>query len=121
MDSKPSEQLSPIMQSFRSYSTEIDEHHDRRERIIKTSRDVTALSKKLIFHLHRVTQRKPALVLKEAQPKFEELSRLFQGLQEDLAGERYWRYQRQISPGIQEYVRRCSYASHSWSLRAYGS
>jgi hypothetical protein len=27
--------------------------HDRRERLIKASRDLTALSKKLIFHLHR--------------------------------------------------------------------
>jgi len=34
----------PMFESFRD---ELDEHHDRRERIIKASRDVTALSKKM--------------------------------------------------------------------------
>lgn len=83
---------SELMQSFHAYSAELDEHYDRRERIIKTSRDITALSKKLIFHLHRVTQRKPEAVLKEAQPKLQELENLFKTLQDDLEGERYWRY-----------------------------
>lgn len=32
---------------FESFRNELDEHHDRRERIIKVSRDVTALSKKM--------------------------------------------------------------------------
>lgn len=31
---------------FEGFRDELDEHHDRRERIIKVSRDVTALSKK---------------------------------------------------------------------------
>lgn len=34
----------PIFESFRN---ELDEHHDRRERVTKTSRDITALSKKM--------------------------------------------------------------------------
>ena len=34
----------PIFEAFR---TELDEHHDRRERIAKASRDITALSKKM--------------------------------------------------------------------------
>lgn len=32
---------------FEGFRDELDEHHDRRERIIKASRDVTALSKKM--------------------------------------------------------------------------
>lgn len=32
---------------FGTFRDELDEHHDRRERIIKTSRDITALSKKM--------------------------------------------------------------------------
>lgn len=82
---------SELLQAFAVYSSELDQHYDRRERIIKTSRDITALSKKLIFHLHRVTQRKPEAILKEAQPKLKELENLFAALQEDLEGERYWR------------------------------
>lgn len=102
--SEASEPVSPVLSLFQAYSAELDEHYDRRERIIKTSRDITALSKKLIFHLHRVTQRNPKAVLREAQPKLKELADRFDSLQEDLAGERYWRYQRQVSPGVQEYV-----------------
>lgn len=36
--------FTPVFESFR---TELDEHHDRRERITKVSRDVTAQSKKM--------------------------------------------------------------------------
>jgi hypothetical protein len=32
---------------FEGFRDELDEHHDRRERIIKVSRDVTAQSKKM--------------------------------------------------------------------------
>lgn len=34
----------PMFEGFRD---ELDEHHDRRERIVKASRDITALSKKM--------------------------------------------------------------------------
>lgn len=32
---------------FEHFRDELDQHHDRRERIIKASRDITALSKKM--------------------------------------------------------------------------
>ena len=32
---------------FDSFRAELDEHHDRRERVNKTSRDITAMSKKM--------------------------------------------------------------------------
>ena len=32
---------------FEGFRSELDEHYDRRERIIKVSRDITALSKKM--------------------------------------------------------------------------
>ncbi len=38
---------SPFMPMFEVFRTELDEHHDRRERIIKASRDITAASKKM--------------------------------------------------------------------------
>lgn len=38
---------SPFMPMFEVFRNELDEHHDRRERIIKGSRDITALSKKM--------------------------------------------------------------------------
>ena len=36
-----------IISIFENFRDELDEHHDRRERIIKKSRDITALSKKM--------------------------------------------------------------------------
>ena len=44
--SKP-HSFSPFMSMFESFRSELDEHHDRRERIIKASRDITAASKKM--------------------------------------------------------------------------
>lgn len=38
---------SPFMLMFETFRDELDEHHDRRERIIKASRDITAASKKM--------------------------------------------------------------------------
>lgn len=46
MGSEDKAQASPFMPMFETFRQELDEHHDRRERIIKASRDITALSKK---------------------------------------------------------------------------
>lgn len=40
----PRNEYTPMFEGFRN---ELDKHHDRRERIVKVSRDVTALSKKM--------------------------------------------------------------------------
>ncbi len=46
---------SPYLPRFEVFRAELDEHHDRRERVIKASRDVTAASKKLaaLYRLSR--------------------------------------------------------------------
>ena len=44
---------STTRQTFGAYRSELDLHHDKNERLVRFSRDVTADSKKLIFHLHR--------------------------------------------------------------------
>lgn len=44
---KPEQAASPFMAMFEGFRAELDEHHDRRERIIKASRDITAASKKM--------------------------------------------------------------------------
>ena len=38
---------SPYTSMFETFRAELDEHHDRRERVIKTSRDITVQSKKM--------------------------------------------------------------------------
>jgi hypothetical protein len=43
-ETKPSSLFMPMFEQFKA---ELDEHHDRRERTIKASRDITAASKKM--------------------------------------------------------------------------
>ena len=44
-----SDQSTQILSIFGTFRDELDEHHDRRERLTKISRDITALSKKMYF------------------------------------------------------------------------
>jgi predicted translin family RNA/ssDNA-binding protein len=46
-DDKPEQTPSAFAAMFEGFRKELDEHHDRRERIIKASRDITASSKKM--------------------------------------------------------------------------
>ena len=50
---QPVNENSPIIQAFRVYQTELDAKHDRYERIVKLSRDITIESKRSIFLLQR--------------------------------------------------------------------
>jgi len=109
---------SPFMPMFETFREELDQHHDRRERIIKASRDITALSKKIIFSLQRVRSLKaetPAKIAAETQERSAQIQKLFTSMAPDLQGSNAWRYQRQISPGIQEFMEALSfqhYLSH---------
>lgn len=47
MEAKQEQSTSPYMAMFEGFRQELDEHHDRRERIVKASRDITAASKKM--------------------------------------------------------------------------
>lgn len=85
---------SPLLQRFEQFRDEIDAYvrslargkrspqNDRRERLIKTSRDATSLSKKAIFHLHRFDLRdswrspssgKNVRMLSDAHAKLDEI------------------------------------------------
>lgn len=46
-DEKQEQSTSPFVAMFEGFRAELDEHHDRRERVIKASRDITASSKKM--------------------------------------------------------------------------
>ncbi|KAK4052063.1 hypothetical protein OIV83_002357 [Microbotryomycetes sp. JL201] len=80
-----------LMDSFQEYRAELDEHHDRRERIIKQSRDITAMSKKAIFAAHRITNTDRKTVVREVENKLKDLRAMFARLQPDVAGENFWR------------------------------
>ncbi|CCM01642.1 uncharacterized protein FIBRA_03703 [Fibroporia radiculosa] len=119
-----------VMQTFGKFRDELDDYHDRRERLIKSSRDVTSLSKKVIFLLHRTLMEDSsesddqALCLRaveRAKDKLREIQGLLVAMHEELAGDRFWRYQRNVSPGLQEYIEALSFAHYleSRSLISY--
>lgn len=109
--------------TFETFRDELDEHHDRRERLIKTSRDVTILSKKIIFSLHRLltdgaislwspvstTTDKPSSVRK-TDKQFSAVRDLFATMQPELQSGRFWRYSRSVSGGVQEYIEALAFA-----------
>ncbi|OXV08854.1 hypothetical protein Egran_03383 [Elaphomyces granulatus] len=103
---------SAIQAIFRTFCSDLDDHHDRRERVVKASRDITALSKKIIFSLQRlrmVNVPVPPSIAKENQSRFDQITALFQSIVPDISGLNAWRYQRQISWGIQEFIEALSF------------
>ncbi|KAK5171720.1 uncharacterized protein LTR77_003356 [Saxophila tyrrhenica] len=106
--------------SFEYFRSELDEHHDRRERIIKASRDITAASKKIIFTLHRVRQLQaplPQNVIKGNAQYYETISKQFASVSADLQGLNAHRYARQISGGCQEYFEAASFEHYLTNAR----
>lgn len=54
-DEKVDSTSNPIItQQFFKYRKELDDKHDRNERIVKMSRDITIESKRIIFLLHNI-------------------------------------------------------------------
>ncbi|KZT06353.1 Translin [Laetiporus sulphureus 93-53] len=109
----------PIIQIFEHFREELDDFHDRRERLIKSSRDATNLSKKVIFLLHRsMTEDSSesddrALSLRavsRAKGKLRGIQQLFAGMRGELTGDRFWRHQKNVSPGLQEYIEAFSFS-----------
>ncbi|KAJ0416939.1 Translin family-domain-containing protein [Aspergillus carlsbadensis] len=101
-----------VLSMFETFRDELDQHHDRRERLIKTSRDITALSKKIIFSLQRVRTANtplPPAIQKDTQSRFSQITELFQSTIPDIAGLNSRRYMRQLSGGIQEYIEALSF------------
>ncbi|KAG8979854.1 hypothetical protein FRB90_007870, partial [Tulasnella sp. 427] len=101
---------SAVHAAFESFRDELDQHHDRRERLIKTSRDVTILSKKIIFSLHRLltdgdislwspvssTPSDSTNSVRKTDKQFSAVRDLFATMQPELQSGRFWRYSRAV-------------------------
>ncbi|PNY29852.1 Uncharacterized protein TCAP_00241 [Tolypocladium capitatum] len=80
---------------FEQFRDELDEHYDRRERIVKASRDVTAHSKKIIFALQRVktlNQEFPPHTQKDMDTRMAEITELLRSIAPDLQSINRHRY-----------------------------
>ncbi|KAF2007333.1 Translin [Amniculicola lignicola CBS 123094] len=104
--------LSPFMAMFEDFRSNLDEHHDRRERVIKSSRDITASSKKIIFTLQRVRVLGcpvPQFAVKSNAQYWETIGKHIKGLGADLHGVNAYRYERQVTGGLQEFIEALSF------------
>lgn len=91
---------------FERFRDQMDAQQDRRERVVKASRDITALSKKIIFALQRVRRIQndlPKDVDKEVQSRLAEISRLLASIAPELQGLNRGRYGRVLF-GMEELI-----------------
>ncbi|GMI75306.1 hypothetical protein like AT2G03780 [Hibiscus trionum] len=96
---------SSIKDAFSNYADYLNALNEKRERIVKASRDVTMNSKKVIFQVHRISKNNKEEVLEKAEKDLaavrdQHISRLVKELQ----GTDFWKLRRAYSPGVQEYV-----------------
>ena len=120
-----------IAVAFDAFREHLDEHYDRRERLIKVcpltyrnrrflsskaSRDISAASKKVIFLIHRVLNESSGddreLSLRaatEARRRLAEVRLMMKSVMHELDGSRFWRYAHNISGGLQEYIEALSF------------
>lgn len=102
----------PIVRIFRGYSEELNDKHDRYERIVKYSRDITIESKRLIFLLHTADMRKQNAdkILAEAFTRLNNLCiNSFASIAKELENCDPYQYGRAYSAGVQEFVEAFTY------------
>lgn len=101
---------SAVNSAFKVFQQELDTKHDKHERLVKLSRDITIESKRSIFVLHRVTSVPDVEdVLAEADTKLDGVREKIGQVAEELRGEDLYQFHRAFTPGIQEYVEAVSF------------
>ncbi|XP_051508359.1 translin-associated protein X [Myxocyprinus asiaticus] len=101
---------SHVIAAFKVFQQELDTKHDKHERLVKISRDVTIESKRTIFLLHRVTSVPDVEeILNEADVKLDGVRQKIGQIAEELRGEDLHQFHRAFTPGIQEYVEAVSF------------
>ncbi|XP_053984862.1 translin-associated protein X [Hylaeus anthracinus] len=95
-----------VVQQFRGYATELDDKHDRFERIVKISRDITIESKRIIFLLHTIDkQSKQESVLQEAKTRLQNVAQnLFSCIALELENQDPYQYLKAYRAGLEEYI-----------------
>jgi len=104
---------SPVMKLFDEFREELDEKHDRNERIVKLSRDVTIESKRVIFTLHRsigMEDAKKAEIFQEAEEKLNWIrTEKFRQIAEEIKNVEIYQFLKSITWGYQEYIEAVSF------------
>ena len=92
---------------FISFRDQLDSRNDKREKLVKVSRDITNESKKVIFSLLRKGVPKETLLL-EAELKLQVIKKLLFIVSEELKDEDAYMFHRSFSPGVQEFIEAAS-------------
>ncbi|KAJ0866035.1 putative Translin family [Helianthus annuus] len=96
---------SSMKHSFSKYAEYLNQLNDKRERVVKASRDITMNSKKVIFQVHRISKNNKEEVLEKAEKDLSAVKdHYIARLVNELQGTDFWKLRRAYSPGIQEYV-----------------
>lgn len=105
------QQKSHISQCFQEYQKELDCRHDKHERLVKLSRDVTIESKRAIFLMQRSSgSNKSDEVLDQAWQKITGIQQQkFLPMAKELHGEDPHQFLRAYSAGLQEYIEAVSF------------
>ncbi|KAF5197819.1 Translin-associated protein x, partial [Thalictrum thalictroides] len=75
--------------------------NDKRERLVKASRDITINSKKVIFQVHRVNKNNKDEVLEKAEKDLLNVTNQYIArLVKELQGTDFWKLRRAYSPGV---------------------
>ncbi|KAI8057936.1 Translin [Syncephalis plumigaleata] len=98
-----------ITQTFEQIRVSLDAHHDRRERLVKCSRDITVASKRLIFALHRMLDQSTESILAKTQTSYDEIMQLFKKISNELANNDFYCYERSVTPALEEFIEAIAY------------
>ncbi|KAG0460897.1 hypothetical protein HPP92_021194 [Vanilla planifolia] len=96
---------SVMRDEFAKHADYLNEFNDKREKVIKASRDVTINSKKVIFQVHRVRKDNSEEVLSKAEKDLASVtSQYMSKLVEELQGTDFWKLRHAYTFAVQEYV-----------------
>lgn len=96
---------SSMKDAFGKYAEYLNGLNDKRERVVKASRDITINSKKVIFQVHRISKHNSEEVLEKAEKDLATVTNQYMSrLVKELQGTDFWKLRRAYSPGVQEYV-----------------
>lgn len=96
---------SVFREPFEQYTDTLNALHEKRERLVKASRDVTMYSKKVIFQVHRLNAKNKEAVLEQAERDLASVrADHVMRIAKELQGPEFWKFRRAYSMGIQEYV-----------------
>lgn len=104
---------SAFSKMFDEFREELDEKHDRNERIVKLSRDVTIESKRVIFTLHRsigVDEKQKKAIFDEAEEKLQLIrTEKFRQIAAEIKSVEIYQFLKSITGGYQEYIEAVSF------------